>query len=688
MEALNLRLTREEISFLMAPTSNNVPTYNGFMYPAITPSDNYPFYTQPMCTQPNMSAYPNLGSAGLFADLTGCVTPFVRWIEDYPLPHRLKMPFHVGSYDGKGDLDNYQKAGSILNYKDLKAKFRSHYSQQKKFTKTYLAMHNIKQKEGESTRAFVTMYTDDTLQILGLHEDQCISGIVHGLRTRNLVEFLSTYLPTTYKGPMEKITHRLKQRKWQPTELRMTEGRVSTDLGKILPRTTTKERKTETNSFRIGERKKEDKDTTPVEAPILMISRRDHTTKRKSLEELTPGFGEITFPLVAGVNNSSDPVIIKAKISGRQVNRVDMDNENSCEVIYEHYFLELKPSIKTLRLDSKVSLVGFSGEHSWPIKEVPLEITIGDSPFSKTETLNFVIVRSNSPDNILLGRTTMQKIGEGTKKLREVSPDDIKGILSCTDVKERIIVNSKYPEQMVVIGKQLPTNFKERKPFNTEHKLNEYKHIKPIKQKKHGLGPDRNVAVCKEVEELMKAGILQKVKNQTWVANPVMVKKSDEGWRMCVDFTDINKAYPKDCYHLPEIDWKVESLSEFRLKCFLDAYKGYHQIQMAKEDEDKTIFFAGEGTFCYRKMPFGLKNDGATYQRLVDKVYNDQIGRNLKAYVDDMDKQSDEKTRHKNPNSRGWSRNAKIPSLASNAADVKLPFVGFSDGRIQVRSTV
>nr|GFD20918.1 reverse transcriptase domain-containing protein [Tanacetum cinerariifolium] len=90
------------------------------------------------------------------------------------------------------------------------------------------------------------------------------------------------------------------------------------------------------------------------------------------------------------------------------------------------------------------------------------------------------------------------------------------------------------------------------------------------------------------------------------------------------------------CYSLPIIEWKVESLSGFRLNCFLDAYKGYHQIQMVEGDKDKTTFFAGEGVFCYRKMPFGLKNAGATYQRLVDNVFHDQIGRNLEAYVDDM----------------------------------------------------
>ncbi|GKD95151.1 reverse transcriptase domain-containing protein [Tanacetum coccineum] len=185
-----------------------------------------------------MPAYPN--PARPFADSSGSVTPFVRWIEDYPLPDGLKMPSHIGSYDGKRDPDNFlhlferairmqkwlmpvachmftytlkdsariwwnsQKTGSILNYKDLKAKFRSHFSQQKKFIKIHLAVHNIKQREGKSTRAFITRYTDNTLQILGLHKEQRISSIVHGLRTRSLVEHLSTDLLSTYKGLMEK----------------------------------------------------------------------------------------------------------------------------------------------------------------------------------------------------------------------------------------------------------------------------------------------------------------------------------------------------------------------------------------------------------------------------------------------------------------------------------------------------
>ncbi|GJX00008.1 reverse transcriptase domain-containing protein [Tanacetum coccineum] len=105
---------------------------------------------------------------------------------------------------------------------------------------------------------------------------------------------------------------------------------------------------------------------------------------------------------------------------------------------------------------------------------------------------------------------------------------------------------------------------------------------------------------------------------------------------MCVDFKDLNKACLKDGYPLSEIDWKVESLCGYPFKCFLDAYKGYHQIQMAKEDEEKTTFITSQGIFCYSKMSFGLKNARATYQRLVDKTFQKQIGRKLEVYVDDL----------------------------------------------------
>nr|GEV60650.1 reverse transcriptase domain-containing protein [Tanacetum cinerariifolium] len=123
------------------------------------------------------------------------------------------------------------------------------------------------------------------------------------------------------------------------------------------------------------------------------------------------------------------------------------------------------------------------------------------------------------------------------------------------------------------------------KPFNTEHRLNEFKHVEPVKQKKRSLVPERNEAIRSKVEELKKDNILREVKYHTWVSNPIMVKKVDGKWKLCVDFMDINKACPKDHHPLPTADQRIESLSRYRLKCFLDAYKGYHQIQMAEGDE-------------------------------------------------------------------------------------------------------
>nr|GFA40903.1 reverse transcriptase domain-containing protein [Tanacetum cinerariifolium] len=131
-------------------------------------------------------------------------------------------------------------------------------------------------------------------------------------------------------------------------------------------------------------------------------------------------------------------------------------------------------------------------------------------------------------------------------------------------------------------------------------------------------------------------GILREVYYHDWLSNPVMVMKHDGSWRTCVDFTDLNKACLQACYPLPEIDWKVESLCGYSFKCFLDAYKGYHQIQMAEKDEEKMAFHTSHGVYGYTKIPFGLKNAGATYQRLVDKAFDRQIGQNLEIYVDDL----------------------------------------------------
>ena len=115
---------------------------------------------------------------------------------------------------------------------------------------------------------------------------------------------------------------------------------------------------------------------------------------------------------------------------------------------------------------------------------------------------------------------------------------------------------------------------------------------------------------------------------------------------MCVDFTDLNKACPKDSYPLPRIDQPVDSTTGHQLLSFIDAFSGYNQIKMDEADKEKTSFITSQGLFCYKVMPFSLKNAGATYQRLVNYMFRPQIGRNVEVYVDDMLVKSLDEERH------------------------------------------
>nr|XP_025612049.1 uncharacterized protein LOC112705434 [Arachis hypogaea] len=115
-----------------------------------------------------------------------------------------------------------------------------------------------------------------------------------------------------------------------------------------------------------------------------------------------------------------------------------------------------------------------------------------------------------------------------------------------------------------------------------------------------------------------------------------MVRKSNGKWRMCIDFTDLNKACPKDAYPLPCIDTLVDNSCGYGTLSFMDAYSGYNQILMHSKDQEKTAFITENGNYCYNVMPFGLKNAVATYQRLMNKIFEQQIGQNIEVYVDDM----------------------------------------------------
>ncbi|KAL5777700.1 hypothetical protein ACOSP7_010626 [Xanthoceras sorbifolium] len=162
------------------------------------------------------------------------------------------------------------------------------------------------------------------------------------------------------------------------------------------------------------------------------------------------------------------------------------------------------------------------------------------------------------------------------------------------------------------------------------HGLAVHHDAKQIIQKRPHFNPERNSAIREEVENFSPPDY------PCWIANVVLVKKKNGKWRICVDFTDLNKACPKDGFPLLKIDQLVDATIGHELLSFMDAYSGYNQIKMHALDEEKTTFTTYQGLYCYTVMPFGLKNVGATYQRLVNHMFAKQIGRTMEVYVDDM----------------------------------------------------
>nr|GEW87618.1 reverse transcriptase domain-containing protein [Tanacetum cinerariifolium] len=239
-------------------------------------------------------------------------------------------------------------------------------------------------------------------------------------------------------------------------------------------------------------------------------------------------------PFIDEGEGTDGQMIIDAEIGGHCIHRMHVDGGSTSEILYEHCFNRLRLEIKNQLVPAITPLIGFSGEIIWPVGKIQLLVRIGDEEHSALAQMNFML--------------------------------------------RNLDIFAWKPANMTGVPRHI-----------AEHRLNVREGCSSVRQKKRGQAADRNQAILEGVGKLVEAGIMKEVHYHDWLSNPVMVKKHDGNWRMCVDFKDLNKACPKDGYPLPEIDWNVESL-----------------------------------------------NAGATYQRLVDKSFYKQINRNLEVYVDDL----------------------------------------------------
>ncbi|XP_027173140.1 uncharacterized protein LOC113772850 [Coffea eugenioides] len=631
---------------------------------------------------------------------------------------------------------------SISTLGELVERFLHRFVSSRPTTRTSAYLLNVQQNPGESLRSYVQRFNEESVQIPDPNEQVTIAAFTHGLVSGVFNTAIHKKYPRTlhelWSKPVSGAVRDGTKQSWKGTsqDVRPPDKRNSNlyclyhrDIGHETEDCNDLKKEIE-NLIRQGHLKqfiRRGGGYGPNIAGVINTIAGGPTggdsqnSRKRTDRQANPDPAESSSRLSEVITyGSSDPVstassshealVIELLTNNYIVKKVYIDPESSVDVMYLRTFESLKLA-RDRMTPVRTPLVGFGGHVVHPEGMVTLTVTVGCHPRCRTLPVNFVVVKADSPYNLLLGRpmlnalravystyhlsfkfptpavvaevssdvcaarecylATLQAASPSTSSARSERGSDILSIdciypqqtvklqrLETGDEVEDIPLDPVNPDQTIRVGICLPDSIKEgmvsllreyRDVFAWAadevegvphhliiHELNVDPQARPVKQKRRHLGPERSQAVGEEVDKLLPAKIIREFQYPTWLSNPVMVKKDTGAWRMCVDFTDLNKACPKDCYPLPKVDTLVDSAMGYEVLCFLDAFKGYHQIGMSPEDQEKTAFYTDRDTYCYATMPFGLKNAGATYQRLVNQAFKSQIGRNVETYVDDI----------------------------------------------------
>jgi hypothetical protein len=221
-----------------------------------------------------------------------------------------------------------------------------------------------------------------------------------------------------------------------------------------------------------------------------------------------------------------------------------------------------------------------------------------------------------------------RKVGE-TISLNIGTPDCPKNVkigAQCSD-EEKL----KFTELLHEFQDVFAWSYEDLRGFDPaliQHAIPIKEGIKLVRKKQRPINPALEATIQKELEKLLKAGIIFPVKYSEWVSNLVPIRKMTGQIRLCIDFRALNRASIKDHFPLPNMEMILQQVAGSQMMSLLDGFSGYNQIKVKRTDKYKTTFITRWGTFAYERMPFGLSNAGATFQRAMQIDFDDLIGQN------------------------------------------------------------
>ncbi|XP_060190734.1 uncharacterized protein LOC132620012 [Lycium barbarum] len=379
----------------------------------------------------------------------------------------------------------------------------------------------------------------------------------------------------------------------------------------------------------------------------------------------------------------NDGLVITLRILDTDIKRVFVDQGSVANIINIRVIEEMKLTNKIIH--KSIMLTGFNNSTERTLGEIILPVVAGGVELQTVLS----IMSSAMAYNMIVGRPWIQAMkAKGVPRVEHFEPESegkkdkqIYQILqqtesSINDAERETIQDTLTEGQSTAIVEDLdPMSFDDASPKKrtfigcklhqpgkyisvlrdninifafchadmtgiapkvATHTLHIDPYHRPVKQPRRRFPDDRSKFIEEEVQRLLDAGSIRPVDHTEWMLNVVVVPKKNGKLRMCVDFTDLNKACLKDPFPLPHIDQMIDATAGHELLSFLDAYSGYNQIKMNLADQTKTTFITLTRLHCSNVMPFGLKKAGATYQRLVTTMFKDQLGKTMEVYIDNM----------------------------------------------------